>query len=149
MLEKATDSAILHVCQNLRETDRMELSLTHWPDADIAQTFICVPGAKYAVLRNGVPVCVFGVVPIFPNVGQAWLVGTDEIGKSGVEVLRACRTVINTLMNGHMHRIQAFSAAFYTQAHRWLENVGFHQESTLSKFGKDGSDFLVFAVTKR
>ena len=56
----------------------MELSQTHWPDADLSETFVSAPGAKYAVIYDGVPVCVFGVVPLFPGVGQAWLIGTDE-----------------------------------------------------------------------
>lgn len=146
MIVKATSEHLSFVLSHLRDSDREELVLTQWGDnlSEIRHA----PGAQYAVMRDGVPVCVFGVVPLFPGVGQAWLIGTDEIGKSGVEVAHACQKVVNTLLDCHMHRIQAFSAGFYTQAHRWLERIGFHRESTLRKFGKEGSDFYVFAVTR-
>ena len=147
MIVKATDSHILHVCRHIRADDRRELLLTQW--GDDLNSISGAPGVRYAVLRNGFPASVFGVVPLFPGVGQAWLIGTDEIGKCGVEVAHACKKIIDALLDsGVHHRIQAFSADFHTQAHTWLKLIGFEQESTLRKFGKDGSDFYCFATVR-
>lgn len=148
MIEQATSEHIRYVCDNIREDDMDELLLTSWVNdvGDLVDSLYCAAGSKIAVLHDGVPVCIFGVVPLFPGVGQAWLVGTDFIGSSGVEVAHACKTTIKTLKSGHMHRIQAYSAGFYTRAHRWLEMIGFRKESTLHKYGRDASDFYCYVA---
>lgn len=147
MIVKATSEHLSFVLSHIRDSDRKELLLTQWGDS--ISEISHAPGAQYAVLRDGLPVCVFGVVPLFPGVGQGWLIGTDEIGKSGVEVAHACQTVVNTLLDGHMHRIQADSAEFHTQAHTWLELIGFSRESRMVGFGKDGTDFFRYAICRR
>lgn len=150
MIVKASWPDIIEVCLNLRADDLAEVMATRWTNDqyDLASDLAHTPGGKFAVIQDDKPVCIFGVSPRTPGVGQGWLVGTDDIGKSGIEVAHACKKVIRTLFDTDVHRVQAFSAAFHTQAHEWLELIGFRRESTLSKFGKDGSDFYCYAVTK-
>lgn len=150
MIVKATWPDILEVCLNLREDDLREVMLTRWTDSpyDLAADFARCPGGKFAVIHNDKAVCVFGVTAALPGVGQGWLVGTDDIGKCGVEVARAAKKTIATLFNTGVHRVQAYSADFHTQAHQWLELVGFKRESVMRSFGKDGSDFYCYTVTK-
>lgn len=148
MITSATPSDILHVCRHLRADDRREIDLTRWAEEAIEGSFLRPPGSRFCVAQKGIPVCVFGVVPLFPGVGQAWLIGTDEIGRSGIEVAHACKTVLKTLLASEMHRIQACSADFHLRAHAWLEMLGFRCESVMRKFGKDGSDFYCYAITR-
>lgn len=150
MIVKAKWPDILEVCLNLRQDDFDEVMATRWTDDpyDLASDFAHAPGGKFAVIHNDKAVCIFGVSPRTPGVSQGWLVGTNEIGKHGVEVAHACKKVIRGLFDADVHRIQAYSAAFHHQAHEWLEMIGFKRESTLSKFGKDGSDFYCYAITK-
>ena len=150
MIVKASPDHILYVCQHLREDDRREILLSRWNDdlSELAESFCIAPGSRFAVLREGIPVCAFGVAPALPGVGQAWLIGTDEIGSCGVEVAHACKTVVRTLLDGYMHRIQAYSAGFHAQAHRWLELLGFSRESRMCRFGKDGTDFFCYVICK-
>jgi hypothetical protein len=148
MIKSATPPEILHVCRHLRADDRYEINLTRWSDDGFEAEFTEAPGCRVCVARNGVPVCVFGVVPLFPGVGQAWLIGTDDIGKSGVEVAHACKTVLNTLLASEMHRIQACSADFHTQAHVWLEMLGFRRESVMRGFAKNGTDFYCYVIAR-
>ena len=150
MIVKATWPDILEVCLNLRADDLTEAMLTRWTDcpyelaADLAQ----VPGGKFAVIHDDKPVCVFGVATRGPGLGQGWLVGTDEIGKAGVEVAHACKKIIKSLFDNDVNRIQAYSADFHEQAHQWLEMIGFQRESVMKSYGKDGSDFYCYAVTR-
>lgn len=150
MIVKATWPDIIEVCLNLREDDLAEVMATRWTNDlyDLASDFAHTPGGKFAVIHDDKPVCIFGVATRTPGVGQGWLVGTDDIGKAGVEVAHACRKVIRGLFNADVHRIQAYSASFHTHAHQWLELIGFKRESVMHKFGKDGSDFYCYAVTK-
>jgi RimJ/RimL family protein N-acetyltransferase len=150
MIVKATWPDILEVCLNLRKEDYDEVMLTRWTESeyDLASDFAHSPGGKFAVIYNDKPVCIFGVSPRTPGVNQGWLVGTDEIGKAGVEVAHACKKVIKTAFDNEVHRIHAYSSEFHHQAHEWLELIGFKRESTMKSFGKDGSDFYCYAVTK-
>lgn len=150
MIIKATWPDIIEVCLNLRQDDLDEVMLTRWTSDpyDLASDFAHTQGGKFAVIHNDKPVCIFGVSPRTPGVSQGWLVGTDDIGLAGVEVAHACKKVIKSLFNADVHRIQAFSASFHTQAHEWLELIGFKKESVMKSFGKDGSDFYCYAVTK-
>jgi RimJ/RimL family protein N-acetyltransferase len=150
MIVKATWPDILEVCLNIRKDDFDEVMATRWTDDcyDLAASFAQAPGGKFAVIHEDKAVGIFGVSPRTPGVGQGWLVGTEDIGKAGVEVAHACKKVIRTLFDTDVHRIQAYSAAFHHQAHEWLELIGFHRESTMKHFGKDGSDFYCYAVCK-
>lgn len=148
MIVKAEPAHILNVCQHIRADDLREISETRWTSEDIAESLWQVPGGKFAVVHDGIPVALLGVVPVWPGVGQAWLIGTDEIGSRGVEVMKASKRIIKTLLDLEMHRIHAYSAVFHTQAHRWLEMIGFRRESTLKQYGKTGEDFYCYVVSR-
>lgn len=150
MIVQATHAHIVEVCQNLRADDRAEIMATRWTESigDLIDHIDSSRGGKFAVIHKGRAVCVFGVATATPGVGQGWLIGTDEIGLCGVEIAHACRKVIKTVFATGTHRIQAHSAAFHTQAHEWLELIGFHRESVLKKLGKNGEDFICFAVVR-
>lgn len=81
MIVKATPEDILEVCHNLRADDRAECLATRWTDSvdDLANDFIRAPGGKFAVIHDDRSVCIFGVSPVSPGVGQGWLVGTDDL----------------------------------------------------------------------
>lgn len=149
MVVNATRPHIDEVIRSIRADDLREVMLTRWTTSidELADSCEQAPGVKLAILKDGKAVCLFGVVPISPTVGQGWLVGTDEIGLIGVEVAHACRRVVRTLLALDARRIQAFSADFHTQAHAWLELIGFERESVMRKYGNDGSDFICFAAT--
>ena len=147
MLVKASHQHIAHVCKNIRADDYRELSDTRWSMDDLEQSVLSVPCEKFAVVHENA-VALMGVVPAWPGVGQAWLFGTDEIGTYGVEVAHSAKRIIKTLLNLELHRIHAYSAAFHTQAHQWLEMIGFRRESTLKQYGKTGEDFHVYAITR-
>lgn len=152
MIAEATWQDVLHVALNMREEDRAEVMATSWTDSpfDFAADCMRAPGSRLAVRdRDGVPFCIGGVALHQPGVGQAWLVGTNDIGRHGVEVAHITKRLFRALFDdGVVHRIQAHSAANHTWAHKWLGLVGLKEESRLPKYGKAGEEFIVFSVLK-
>lgn len=152
MIANATWNDALHVALNMREEDRAEVMATSWTDCPFEFAVECMrtPGQTLAVRdENGVAVCIGGVALNQPGVGQAWLVGTPDIGRLGVEVAHLTKLVFATLMkDGIVHRIQAHSAATHVWAHRWLQLVGLKEESRLPKYGKGGEEFILFSMIK-
>lgn len=147
MIVRAEYDHIRDVICAMRADDLREIEETCWA-RDHEESLLNTHGVRVAVVHDGKACAVMGVVPIWPNVGQAWLIGTDEIGNHGVEVAHAAKRVIKTLLDLEMHRIHAYSAAFHTQAHQWLEMIGFRRESTLKQYGKTGEDFYLYAITR-
>jgi hypothetical protein len=152
MIVQAQFKDVIDVALAMREDDRREVMATRWTDCPYAFAADCMrlPGSRIAAIHeSGNAVAVGGVALNQPGVGQAWLIGTDAIGAYGVEIAHAARKVIATLFSaGELHRIQAYSAAFHTRAHRWLKAIGLREEARLPAYGKDGEDFLIFSVVK-
>lgn len=152
MILPATWPHVLAVSLAMRDDDRREVNATRWAEDpyDFAADCMRTPGPKLAAIRqDGTPVAIGGVATHHPGVGQAWLVGTHNIGLCGIEIAHACRKSIAALFaDGGLHRIQAHSAAFHTDAHRWLKAIGLREESRLPGYGKGGEEFVVFSILR-
>ncbi|MBT9169345.1 MAG: hypothetical protein DDT19_02704 [Syntrophomonadaceae bacterium] len=138
----------LHVALNMREVDRLEISATRWSESpwDFAVDASQFPGASWSALLDGEPVAIGGIALLQPGIGQAWMVGTDKLPQVGLMLTRFCRDVAHRMLteDSGIHRIQAFSAGFHTEAHAWLRAVGLDSTQPLLKYGKGGEDFLLF-----
>lgn len=142
----------IHVSCNMRTSDFNEVMANRWNNNphDFAAECMRLQGLKLACVGgDGIPVAIGGVTSHVPGVGQAWLVGTRDIGKYGLEIAHVCKEWTKRLFDdGTVHRIQAFSAATHTKAHQWLIGVGLKQEGTLKYYGKNKEDFLIFSIVK-
>lgn len=141
----------IYVCINMKEADRHEVMATRFDDDDIAFAADCMrtTGKKMVGIADGKPVAIGGLAVWQPGVGQAWLVGTPDIGKIGKQIAKYCKQEIKRLFeSGCIHRIQAFSEANHTQAHQWLNSIGLKQEALMPKYGKNGEDFILFSIVK-
>lgn len=152
MITQATWPDVIYVANRMRAEDFDEVMATRWDEDPYSFAAECMkaPGIRLvARTADGVPVAIGGVAQWQPGVGQAWLVGTADVGLLGAEIAKSCRKSIAALFeSGTIHRIQAFSSATHLQAHRWLKAIGLREESRLPLYGKNGEEFIIFAVTK-
>lgn len=152
MIANLTLEHALGVARNMRESDRREVMATQWEDDIERFALDCYlsKGVKWvAINKKGEPVVIGGVSINSPGVGTAWMVGTDRWLTVALEVSRFCKNSIQSILSsGDVHRIQAFSAKFHAESHRWLKIVGMNPGSSLSKWGKNGEDFILFEVLR-
>jgi hypothetical protein len=150
VIVEATWKDALEVCLNMRGSDREEVMATRWSDSpyDFAADCMRAPGSRFTAIYEGRPVMLGGVAMNQPGIGQAWMVGTDEIGNLGVEIAHASKAIFSRLLEGHVHRIQAYSIATHQWAHSWLRKIGFVEAASLKQFGKRGEDFVLFEMLK-
>ena len=149
MIREATFDDILHVCKHMRKDDYEEVMANRWDSSVEAFAKECenLPGVTVVAVVGGIPVAIGGVALWIPGVGQAWMICTDEIGKSGVRMIHACKKILNSMIdNGVVHRIQAFSIASHRRAHHWLQAVGLKKEAVMPCYGKNKEDFIVFSM---
>jgi len=154
MIKQMTLEDCLTVFRNMREDDKREVLATQWDD-DIdclATRSFNYPGVRYTAFnKNNTPVAAFGVALHTPGVGVAWMVATDDFSGVAIEVSRFGRALIAVLLESEVHRVQAFSAAFHVQSHKWLPVVGLEREdgNVMRQLGRDGEDFYIFAATRK
>ncbi len=131
----------------MREDDAREVLATHYSDYRHEFADACMRwGGWCCKTANGIPVAMGGVVEAWPGVGTAWMVATPDLPQHGLEVTRFARKLIADSV--HLHRVQAFSAAFHTVSHAWLEALGFERGPLMRKMGKGGEDFIVFEIVR-
>ncbi len=142
----------IYVSTRMREDDLREVMASRWNNNpyDFAAECMRLPGVKMACIdSHGIPVAIGGIAVHLPKIGQAWLIGTDAIGQHGIEIAHTCKNLIRRLLsNGDLHRVQAFSASFHTQAHQWMKAIGLSEESRMPCYGKSKEEFVTFSIIR-
>ena len=92
----------------------------------------CVPQAyDYEVAwldRDGIPVAIGGYRPVTPAQWTAWLVGTEHIGRCGVEIHHWSARTMQMLCDKGVLRIVAGGMDEHKEGERWLRRLGFRRE---------------------
>ena len=153
MIATASPEDIRYVIGRMRADDLREVMSASGctNDAQFLDACLALHGPRFAAVYKGAPVAVCGVAfqpgnPI-PAL-HAWLFGTNDIGKCGVEIMHLAKRIAKLMfLRGHQ-RIEAYSATFHKDAHGWLKGIGFREERIIEGYGSDGQDFIVFAMTK-
>lgn len=141
------------VSLGMRAQDWEEVRRMMWTEdrAEFARMHWALRGVKLEMLADdGSPVSIGGFSPATPGVWTAWMVSTNrlhEVGRALSVEMR--RKVAGMLKLPEVQRIEAHSWEGHAESHDWLQLLGFELESVRRRAGKDGSDFLVFAATKR
>lgn len=105
-------------------------------------------GSGVVALLTGQPVAIVGTQPVHPGVCEAFAYGTSRFPRIALSLTRYVLSVIKpALIEAGFHRLQCKSQSTHTDAHRWLERLGFKAEGTLKHYGSDGSDFIQFGAT--
>lgn len=140
-----TQDDLAYVTERLRPDDDRELEATRFDGCRLADSIYVAQGAAYTGYdRDGNPAVVGGLTTVSPGVAQAWMFGTPRLPEVAVAMHRQARILIEAALNGPAHRIQAYSADFHVDAHRWLKRLGFEIESVMRQHGKGGEDFYMF-----
>lgn len=139
---------VAHVLYNLRQADRAELAATLWrfDGAALAAASAEARFGFVALADDDAPVAVAGAQELWPGVFQVGLFATPRWPEVARGVTRALRRDLGpALVAAGAHRAHAFSHAAHATAHRWLLRLGARCEARLTGWGRDGSDFLLFA----
>lgn len=86
----------------------------------------------------------FGITPLWHGVGVIWGLFASDVGKYGIEVLRASESFLNALMKD-LRRVQCEVMAENTAAVKYIETFGFLREGTMKNYGPNGEDYYLYA----
>lgn len=146
-----------YVAANMREADRREITAV----ADLpsltaagAAMFQMSPRWRFVAhedVDDGTqPIAAFGVATddIAPHLGVGWAYGTRRIIRAVPEIARFALDALRpALIRAGLRRVEVRTIISHDISHRWLEGMGARREGEARSYGRDGSDFAVYAWT--
>lgn len=152
-MKPITLSAVEYIALHMREADKAEVYGMRAHDSPFILAKEVILAATYGKAgiaeHNGVPVAVVGVSPSWPGVWDAWAFGTDDWHRCAVSITRYALNVLRPhILERGAHRMHCASRIDHTDAHRWLSVLGAKPESVLRNYGRDGSDYVMFAWSR-
>lgn len=107
-----------------------------------AELYSRIP-SSFTLIKGGDILAIGGIVPMWPGVGEVWLMRSTLVDDNGLTVAREVKKALAE-HGKHFWRLQAACAANDDVCHRWLEWLGFEREAELKMFGPDKSDFVQY-----
>lgn len=152
MIVQATREQIKHVLEHTQQIERDGLDAVLWGglDADAFSEALSQQPLRYCALaKDGEPVVVGGFVFKTPAVGEAWMWGTDRWGEVVIEVTTRTRQAVDDLLAHELRRIEVYSIATHTVAHRWYRRcLKMQGPLELPEYGTNGEMFYLFSKTR-
>lgn len=143
-----SEGALAYVIAHLRERDAREIFALRW-DRDRATLFSEVRlmlnplWQTWAV--DGEPVAIIGACVLRPGVAMVACFGTDLWDRALPGMLRYARFVLPGLLARlDVHRYEAHALAANADTARFIAATGGELEATLSEYGREREDFLLY-----
>ena len=135
-LVPATDEDIRAVAANMRAIEVEECRAFGRSPEEALQRGRKAARICHAARLNGEPVAVYGllVISLMGGVGSPWMLGTDEIGRHGRDLMRIARATVaewqavTPFLHNNVHAENAVSI-------RWLTRLGFTVEPRVADIG--------------
>lgn len=88
-------------------------------------------GPAYTAVVNGIILGCAGVVIVWPGVGAAWSVYSEDIGKYGIWMTRTTRRILEDICRIYkLHRLETMVIGVDNKRNkRWVELLGFTPEN--------------------
>jgi hypothetical protein len=151
-LTEPAHQPVLYVAAHMRERDAEEIYNVRF-DANpfhLMNDVMAQSSFAWVAWHDGKPAAVFGGAPRHPGVWQMFAFGTDDFNRIARSLTRFAQRDVIPRLFGELgaHRLQADSHIRHVDAHRWLKRLGAVEESVRKGYGRDGSDYLHFVVSK-
>ena len=106
-------------------------------------------GPSVTAFLNLQPVACFGFVPIWPGVGESWLIADDKARTKPIGLTKMGQVFFDILQISYeLHRVQIAVRTSDTRAHKWALFLGFKEEGIMRRYGPDGADHYIMARCK-
>lgn len=112
---------------------------------DIAHGLVA-PGLAFTGLIDGYVIASAGIKPLWPGVGEAWIVASDNMPKKKLSVIKLIKENFDKMIqDNNFIRVQAGVRSDWLEAKRFAEFLGFEHEGIMRKYGPDGQDYFRMA----
>lgn len=103
------------------------------------------PAHSRTLTADNKPIACGGFIPYWQGVGEVWCLYDETLCKHLKQTMRWTRDWLATITNEwSLKRIQTAVRIDNLPAINWMSHLGFSPESTLHKYGMDGTDSVLF-----
>ncbi len=103
-------------------------------------------GLAVTALVNGMPVAVFGVIPLWPHVAELWSIISAPARRLPKQLTMVgaafCDIAAQSL---RLHRLQITVRSDEERSLRWARHLGFEVEGLMRRYTPDGVDAYIMA----
>lgn len=151
MLGNLNLAHLIHICSNLRKSDKEEIFATT-DDVSPEELAYAIFSRRdsgvawIAYSKSGEPVAAFGAYRQYGSLWSLWMMATDNwkevarsVTKFGIKFVIPFLVERMGMKHGH-----CISSADNQTAHRWIARMGGVPDSGLTHWGKNGEDFIRF-----
>jgi hypothetical protein len=113
-------------------------------DSDLTEKLL--KGVSYVGTKDNRLLVAGGIVRVWPGVGEAWFAVTPEGKKHAAFVYRQALAYLNVAAP-HYRRIQATIAANFPDAVKFVEKLGFTNDTPngLANYGPNGETYYLYS----
>jgi hypothetical protein len=124
----------------LREADKSEIAANSGlhPEEALRQSLDTSSEVHLACHPDGTPLSIFGIGPNTsePSIGIPWMVGTDEMSKYNIPLVRDARKWVDRHLNTYSI-LTNYVDSRNTVHLKWLRHIGFNIDETPQFVGVD------------
>ena len=103
-------------------------------------------GYSYMGIAEGRPICVFGIVPMWPGVAELWMITDVNLGSFARPFHRVTKEILDIFMSELcLVRMMIWIHSQNERALKWAKTLYFKEEGIARRFGPDGADFYLLA----
>ena len=105
---------------------------------------------SWSLCRLGRVACMFGVRPLWPGVGEVWMIPTKHVDRSAIALVKGGRHIFNHIQTEYdVRRLQIAVRSANSTAYKFAEKLYFKTEGLLERFGPEGEDYYMMARVKK
>lgn len=99
----------------------------------------------FTIIDQGKVALSFGIYPIWPGLGEGWMVPSNHINGRAIALVRGARQLFNEIGPAmQLRRLQFMVRSSHLQAVKFAETLYFSREATLQSYGPEGDDYFVY-----
>ena len=99
----------------------------------------------FTIIDQGKVALSFGIYPIWPGLGEGWMVPSNHIDGRAIALVRGARQLFNEIGPAmQLRRLQFMVRSSHLQAVKFAETLYFTREATLRAYGPEGDDYFVY-----
>ena len=115
--------------------------LPEWYEYTIEMAF---EDLSWTFLRLGQVACMFGVRPLWPGVGEVWMIPTVNVNRSAIALIKGGRHILDHIQDEYdVRRLQITVRSSNKTAYKYAEKMYFKTEGLMERYGPEGDDYYL------